>query len=97
MGNSRSFFFLRIVDNTTLRLIEEARQRFEAEPAGENSRRFLPQLLSIESLDDKDKMSMLFDMMFAALDTTTYSMFRTLFYLAKTPEAQVGERDCDPK
>ena len=87
----------RTVDETTLRMIEEARQRFEAEPAEDNSRRFLPQLMSIESLDDKDKMSMIFDMMFAALDTTTYSIFRTLFYLAKAPEAQVGQRDSDRK
>ena len=78
-------------------MIEEARQQFEAEPAEDNSRRFLPQLLSIESLDDKDKMTMIFDMMFAALDTTTYTMFRTLFFLAKSPEAQVGDRGSELK
>ena len=90
-------FSRRNVDETLLRMIEEARQQFEAEPAEDNSRRFLPQLLSIESLDDKDKMTMIFDMMFAALDTTTYTMFRTLFFLAKSPEAQVGDRGSELK
>jgi len=71
-----------------MRLIEEAKIRFDGDSVEENSRRFLPQLLSIESLGIKDKLSMIFDMMLAAIDTTTYTVFKTLFYMAKHPDTQ---------
>ena len=73
-----------------MRLIEEAKIRFDGDSVEENSRRFLPQLLSIESLGIKDKLSMIFDMMLAAIDTTTYTVFKTLFYMAKHPDTQVA-------
>ena len=73
-----------------MRLIEEAKVRFENSPAEDNARRFLPQLLGIESLAPKDKLTLIFDMMLAALETTTYSLFRTLFFMAKHPETQVS-------
>ena len=81
--------YYRFLDETTLRLIAEAKVRFESSTDEENSRRFLPQVLGIESLGIKDKLSMIFDMMLAALDTTTYSLLRTLFFMSKHPETQV--------
>ena len=84
----------RFLDDTTTRLISEAESRFRDSPAEENARRFLPQLLSVESLSTKDKLTMIFDMMLAALDTTTYSLFRTLFLMAKNPETQVRNVCC---
>ena len=82
----------RYVDSTTMKLIEEAKVRFDGSSEEDNAKRFLPQLLSIQSLEIKDKLSMIFDMMLAALDTTTYSVFKTLFYMAKHPETQVIKR-----
>jgi len=79
---------MRYLDKTSMRLIEEAKVRFENSPAEDNARRFLPQLLGIESLAPKDKLTLIFDMMLAALETTTYSLFRTLFFMAKHPETQ---------
>ena len=71
-------------------MIEEAKVRFEDSSEEDNSKRFLPQLMSIENLETRDKVSMVFDMMFAAIDTTTYSIFKTLFFMAKDPHAQVS-------
>jgi len=85
--------YMRYLDATTLRLIDEAKTRFEESPQEDNARRFLPQLLSIESLEVKDKLAMIFDMMLAALDTTTYSLLRTLFFMSKYPETQ--DRLCE--
>jgi len=79
---------LMFVDATTLRLIEEAKDRFDGSSEEENSRRFLPQLLNIETLEIKDKLPMIHDMMFAALETITYTVFKTLFHMAKYPHTQ---------
>jgi len=85
---NRFFNSMKFLDDTTTRLITEAESRFRDSPPEENAKRFLPQLLSVESLSTKDKLTMIFDMMLAALDTTTYSLFRTLFLMAKNPETQ---------
>ena len=49
--------------------------------------RFLPQLLAVD-LPLEKKLSMIFDMMLAAIDTTTYALTYNAYYLAKNPEAQ---------
>lgn len=77
------------IDNTSIRLMEESRAEWKEDQEDLDwSKRFLPQLLSIESLTMSEKVSIIFDMMFAAQDTTTYSLVRVLFFLAKNPEAQ---------
>ena len=51
------------------------------------SKRFLPQLLSVDLPADQ-KLSVLFDMMVAAVDTTTYAMTYNAYFLAKNPHVQ---------
>ena len=65
--------------------------QMDSEIDADLSKRFLPQLLSIEGLHFDEKVSVVFDMMLAAIDTTTYSTFRALFFLSKNQEAQVRE------
>ena len=68
-------------------LIEDFRRRFEAEPDEDWSKRFLPQLLAVE-LPIEKKLAMIFDMMLAAIDTTTYALTYNAYYLARNPDAQ---------
>lgn len=68
-------------------LIEDFRLRYEADPEADWSGRFLPQLLSVD-LPMEQKVSMIFDMMLAAIDTTTYALTYNAYFLAKNPHAQ---------
>merc|ERR1719419_1051480 len=54
----------------------------------ELSKRFLPQLLGLKGLTEGEKASVIFDMMLAAIDTTTYSIFRVMYFLSQNPQAQ---------
>jgi cytochrome P450 len=60
-----------IIDDTSIRLMEESQAEWKENPDLDLSKRFLPQLLGIESLTMSQKVSVIFDM-FAAQDTTTY-------------------------
>lgn len=76
------------ITDTSLRLVHEAKQRWEGIPETELHNKFLAQLLNIERIVVEEKMSVIFDMLFAAIDTTTYTVLNNLFFLAKNPDAQ---------
>ena len=75
------------VTSKSVELVEECRRRYEADPELDLSKRFLPQLLSLDLTVDQ-KLSVIFDMMAAAIDTTTYAMTFNAYLLAKNPRVQ---------
>ena len=76
------------ITDTSLRLVDESKERWSDIPEADLRRKFLPQLLNIENLSIDDKVSVIFDMLLAAIDTTTYTTLTNCFYLAKNPEVQ---------
>ena len=74
------------VTATTVEMVEECRKRYEVNPE-DMGNRFLPQLLSLDLSVDQ-KLVVIFDMMLAGIDTTTYMMTHVAYFLAKNPQVQ---------
>lgn len=82
------WMWMDFISETSLKLIQESKENWLKTPEEELKRKFLPQLLNMEGIDMDQKVSVIFDMMFAAIDTTTYTTLRAAFLLAKNPDAQ---------
>ena len=75
------------ITEKSIEMVEDCRRRYEADADADLSKKFLPQLLSL-NLSVDQTMSIIFDMMIAAIDTTTYALTNNAYFLAKNPEVQ---------
>ena len=76
------------ISDTSMKLITEAKDEWDGIPEEELQTKFLAQLLNMKNVGMQAKLSLIFDMLLAAIDTTTYTTINCCYHLAKNPDVQ---------